>query len=367
MAEIRELVLTGGPCAGKTTALAILANELPKRGWRVPRASEAATMFTTGGVPDIAAVAADPSRFTRFQLALTAAQGHLRASFRAMAEALGDNTLIVYDRAETDNAAYIGAEAYRDVISRLGMTPNAVRDSYDAVVHLVTAADGAEHAYTTANNEARRENVEEARALDRATLAAWIDHPRLIVVDNRGSFDDKMRRVLSVALRLLGEPMPLEIERKYLLVEAPDLSEIARHTAISTLEIEQRYLPAGPGSERRVRRQEANGTVTYTLTEKVSGDDPLVRHETERLVGFDVWQDAVSAGAPRVSKSRHVFVYDGQRFELDELLEPRRAWLLEVELASAHDEVRLPPFLVIDREVTSDPYWKNAAIARDAR
>lgn len=33
---------------------------------------------------------------------------------------------------------------------------------YDAVVHLVTAADGAENFYTLANNEVRTESIEQA-------------------------------------------------------------------------------------------------------------------------------------------------------------------------------------------------------------
>ncbi|RCN37346.1 hypothetical protein ANCCAN_16760 [Ancylostoma caninum] len=40
---------------------------------------------------------------------------------------------------------------------------------YDQVVHLVTAADGAEEYYTLANNQTRKENVEAARKMDDKT------------------------------------------------------------------------------------------------------------------------------------------------------------------------------------------------------
>ena len=45
-----------------------------------------------------------------------------------------------------------------------------LRDRYDAVFHLVTAAKGAIDAYTTANNAARRESPEQAAALLRKML-----------------------------------------------------------------------------------------------------------------------------------------------------------------------------------------------------
>ena len=45
--------------------------------------------------------------------------------------------------------------------------------SYDMVLHLVSAADGAEKFYTTENNAARIETPEEARALDKKMLGCW--------------------------------------------------------------------------------------------------------------------------------------------------------------------------------------------------
>ena len=44
-------------------------------------------------------------------------------------------------------------------LSELGNNEIEMRDSYDAVFHLVTAAKGAQQCYTTANNAARTESV----------------------------------------------------------------------------------------------------------------------------------------------------------------------------------------------------------------
>jgi hypothetical protein len=67
--------------------------------------------------------------------------------------------------------------------------PRPLHGRYDLILHLVTAADGAEDLppkgwilplshtwqdfYTTANNAARTETAEEARALDGMVEAAW--------------------------------------------------------------------------------------------------------------------------------------------------------------------------------------------------
>jgi signal recognition particle GTPase len=46
---IYRVCLTGGPCAGKTTALATLAQSLTDKGYNVLQVPEAATILMKGG------------------------------------------------------------------------------------------------------------------------------------------------------------------------------------------------------------------------------------------------------------------------------------------------------------------------------
>jgi hypothetical protein len=49
----------------------------------------------------------------------------------------------------------------------LGCNIPMIRDSrYDGIIHMVTAAEGAEKFYASLNNEARYESIEEAREKD---------------------------------------------------------------------------------------------------------------------------------------------------------------------------------------------------------
>ena len=60
-----------------------------------------------------------------------------------------------------------------------------LRDNrYDAVVHMVTAADGAEEFYANLSNEARYESVEEAVEKDRKLREAYMGHKRWVMIDN---------------------------------------------------------------------------------------------------------------------------------------------------------------------------------------
>ena len=48
--KITKIVITGGPCAGKTTGMARIQKEFAKRGYTVLFVPETATELITGGV-----------------------------------------------------------------------------------------------------------------------------------------------------------------------------------------------------------------------------------------------------------------------------------------------------------------------------
>ena len=71
-----------------------------------------------------------------------------------------------------------------------------MRDNrYDAVLHMVTAADGAEKFYAALNNEARYESVAEAVNKDKKLREAYMGHKNWFMIDNMGvNFDQKINR-----------------------------------------------------------------------------------------------------------------------------------------------------------------------------
>ena len=154
----------------------------------------------------------------------------------------------------------------------------------------------------------------------------------------------------------------LEIERKYLLRSMPELPGDAE-----SVHIEQGYLPLDhdpPGRLRRTRRRD--GTLVHHLTLKRG--EGLVREEIERELdpeSFARFWPATSGR--RLVKRRWIIPvsdHPSLRWEIDEFLD-RTLVLLEIELPDPAFAVDVPPFLArcIDREVTDDPAYRNAALA----
>ena len=110
--------------------------------------------------------------------------------FRKVAAATRAPAVVLCDRGAFDGKAYISDDLWREVAYNTpshSINERLLCERYDAVLHLVTAAAGAERFYTLENNLARTESVEEARKQDIQTQKAWAPHPRLCVVDNAGN------------------------------------------------------------------------------------------------------------------------------------------------------------------------------------
>jgi AAA domain len=68
-------------------------------------------------------------------------------------------TVILCDRGLMDGSAYVSEEMWMAVLDEVGLSSMQLRDKrYDGVIHMVTAADGAETFYNK-GNEARYENI----------------------------------------------------------------------------------------------------------------------------------------------------------------------------------------------------------------
>ena len=78
---------------------------------------------------------------------------------------------------------------------------------YSAVIHLVTAADGAPQQYTRWPEAHRPESAEEAIRLDRWLQEAWGDHPRYYILDNKDrDWEAKSREARRILAGVLDGP-----------------------------------------------------------------------------------------------------------------------------------------------------------------
>ncbi len=358
---VKKIVITGGPCGGKTSSEKWIEEEFTSLGYKVLFIGESATELISGGVaPWTCGSNSD------FQKLIINYQLEKEKLFEKAASTMdNDKILIVCDRGAFDNRAYMNDDEYSAVMSELGYSRVELRDRYDAVFHLVTAAKGAEEYYTTENNDARSENIAEAISLDNKIISAWTGHPHFRVIDNKSNFENKMKRLINEIKTALGENGPFEIERKF-LIEYPDLSYLENLSNCVKVEIMQTYLKSHNGEQLRIRQRGENGSYVFfkTIKRKLS---PIKRIEIETKISekeyLALLVNADSDYKP-ICKSRYCLTYEGQYFEIDVFSFWNDKAIIEIELCSENEEIVFPEFIKVIKEVTDDSSYGNYTMAK---
>ena len=358
--QITRIVLTGGPAAGKTTLISRILKEFKSEdGWKVITIPETATElisgFGIGPFPNCMSM-------EDFQFYVVSDQLHKEELALKAAEAVPEEkVLIVYDRAVFDDKAYVSDAFFEKLLARFGLTEPELLSHYDAVLHLVSCAKGAEYAYNY-GNAARYESIEDARKADDNTLRAWSGHHALYVIDNSVDFEDKINRAVAQIYRILGESAPEPGKRKY-LVRMPDRDELCRKYGALPIEMMQTYLlSSDPEIERRIRQQSTLGDQLFFYTTKRVGEDGT-RWVTERPISekdYVTYLMEADLSLRSVRKLKYRFEYGGRRMELDVYpFAGDRA----IFFAFGAEPVALPPEIEVIRDVTGDLYYKNRAFA----
>lgn len=367
---VLRVVLTGGPCGGKSTSMSHIAERMQGMGFQVYRVPETASLLLGSGV---SVQGSTVEQLVVLQEGILRVMMALEDAVFAIARASGRPAIVIADRGTMDASAYMPAGAWTALLDEHGWTTPWLRDRrYEAVIHLVTAADGAEAFYTTENNAVRTETPELARMLDRKVRDAWVGHPCLRVIDNSTDFQEKVQRVVAAVCNVVGMPAPQKVDRKFLLARGTQPKSLPVH--FQELEIDQTYLTSPAGAKARIQRRGERGSYVYTHKMKRTTTDGK-RVEVEYPLSGREYIAMLAESDPRrttLKKIRRVFLWKNHYFEWDTYLEPERhrhIEMLKVEVPSLLSPLELPPFLQVESEVTGFESYRGATMSllEDAR
>ncbi|OHA07430.1 MAG: hypothetical protein A2934_05575 [Candidatus Sungbacteria bacterium RIFCSPLOWO2_01_FULL_47_10] len=380
MRDIPAIVITGGPCSGKSTAMARIPEKLCDYGFSALTVPEAATQLFSSGVK-IGEDGIPSMEFQEYILRLQIAHEELYRNM--LGRHKNPKKVLLCDRGLMDGKAYMAPDDFATLLKKMGLNEVMLRDApYVSVIHLVTAAIGAAEFYTTANNTERKESPEEAITLDTRTLEAWVGCPHLRAIDNSTDFEGKMQRLLVSVCRVLGIPAPMEIERSF-IIYLPEFSHLPVFSNV--VEIEQTYLKPVDEFRRRMRRRSQNGHYTFTETKKKKIKAGTM-YEVERNITPEEYSGYMAGERDHsrdiIRKIRHCFAWSNQYFEADVFCEPTYSRMiaalcedgisfnpsrpivrLEVELTDENDRLEIPPFIEVIKEVTGDDRYSNSSLA----
>ncbi|MBR5309151.1 MAG: ATP-binding protein [Clostridia bacterium] len=191
--ETLRFVITGGPCAGKTTAMERIKQYFEDRDYCVVFIPETATELICSGITPW--TMDSKKSYQKHQMML---QSEKERVYLEAAQHIpkGNKIIALFDRGLMDNKAYLTDDEYSQILTELSLTEPEILARYDAVFHLVTAAKCKNNAYTLSNNSARTETPEQARVLDDRLLEVWKNHQRRCIIENSNDFDEKINNLI---------------------------------------------------------------------------------------------------------------------------------------------------------------------------
>lgn len=205
MRKIHKIVLTGGPCAGKSTAISFMRTFFAG-DYNVYTVPETATELMSNGIniTDFE----DINEYQRCQMKLHKEQEEA-FMYAARNNVFNEkDALVVCDRGQFDCRAYMDPEEFDNVLLSVYDDADSVDEifnSYDAVFHLATSAIGAEFSYSLESNKVRSESPEEAIALDNRLVYAWKDHPHYVYIPSYENFTEKITHLRNAIAEFLEE------------------------------------------------------------------------------------------------------------------------------------------------------------------
>ncbi len=185
--RIPLVVLTGGPCCGKTTFLGMLREKLPNAVHCVPEVASI-VIGQLGITPP-----GDSLGMLRFEQTL----GRIQSIFEAtsLEDAVrSKKTLMVLDRGSMDRAAYLQG----GIEQLVALDRTTAQHEYGRYAIVLCFEVPPPEIYETQrrNNPARSETYEQAMALQERIKLAWNSHPNFHLVRNAKSWEEKEKMAL---------------------------------------------------------------------------------------------------------------------------------------------------------------------------
>lgn len=320
--NIYKIVLTGGPCAGKTTIIKAINDKLKNRGYYVVVVPETASELICNGIlPN-----GDRDHTLKYQEFILLTQSTKEKIAEDYCENIKNSNLdliddkkgivILYDRAIMDNRAYLSHLDYNNMLKKYGYNEIGTIDKYDLVIDLVSTATAKPEAYQL--NGIRYEDVKAAARLDELTSGAWLLHRNLRVIKPTDSIEEKINIVFSYINNLLENRQKDETVKFEVDKENSDFSCYNNNNS-RRIKIKSIYLKSLDSNHLILDRRQYNGNISFIMKKSKLNCDNLFTIESKPIT-YKCYNELLEAKAIEKIIDNDVlyFINHGNYFSLVE-------------------------------------------------
>lgn len=251
--NVFSIVFTGGPCAGKTTAITQVAEILRERGYPVICVPEAASLVVSNGISMNIKKLKINKKIIEFQKNIFLLRTRLEDIFATILS-IGNiknekKCIVLIERGIIDGKAFMDEDLWHIMLTELNLHEKDLYDSrYDMVIHMTTAADGAIKYFQYETNQPEGEQIKAAKAIDHKLQDAWKSHQGYFKIANDvESLNDKVNIATRYILDQLGAPSDFNFSEKFLMKDPTGefFEEIVKKNSLNVTKISDYFMESG--------------------------------------------------------------------------------------------------------------------------
>ncbi len=200
---VNTVLLTGGPGAGKTTALKYILDrreDFARNNINLIPISETATRL-------IEFHGCRMNSLKEFQTAVLTQQMNLEKIIKSACNNPNNkmDTLILCDRGTLDGFCFCPTDMFLSILSTAGISDRELLNGYDYIFHLISPARECPEFYTLSTNKSRIETVDEAKEADFINERIYGKHSNYIQIHNDLGVPGKYERLYQMLLNINKE------------------------------------------------------------------------------------------------------------------------------------------------------------------
>lgn len=336
--KIFKIVLTGGPCSGKSEIMKKIIKYYSEReDCKVFPVAETASEVLNSNIKFI-----EMDNPINFQDIILDRQLNKENTINKGIQhtRLNDINLVVFDRGIIDNKAYLQNQQQFDyLLDKYNLKELSILDNYDLVIDLISLATVHPDKYECQTNEQRYEDVETAKNIDRKTTNAWLGHKNLKVVYPTNSIDEKFQIVSNYINDLINNKQKSEKET-YLIEECGALLEFFDDNNSKLIEIEDIYFEQFNDNKYIARKRKYKDSETYSFLLKNNKHEILMDKQIDKN-SYELMKNLYSI--KYVINKRELSFFNGKNIYKIGFYDDFT--ILEVEKNNCLDKIVIPSFI----------------------
>lgn len=347
--QITKIIITGGMLSGKSTCCHEVKDYFEKIGYKVVIVPSMESILKENGFAD----------FNNYE-ELLKSRLEFEKTFNNLIQAIDANKiLILYDGASLDIRSMCTKREFTTICNTLSISPEEVRNSYDAVFHLKSIAKWNNTLFDRLNNNNKIDSSL-AITLDDKIIDTWISHANYRIIDCCISIENKAKKLIHEIAKFLNEDERFYIEKKY-LIHIPDISYLDKLGGCSKVKMTLTYLNGSSEQcDIKLLLRDEDGKKFYQKIIKGNNQKSTISLSADKYI--DELDNKMLDRNPIV-KYRYSFIYHSVYYKID-IFEDKDFSILEIDLLSNHETIHFPSFIEVLKDVSADPNYKNYNLSK---